>query len=149
MLLYTHISHALWPTVVVPKSEQKTPAIVLQCRAKECRTSTDIVVLRGGANIKTRFYNANSAAQTYGILTVAIRRAAALVLRQLHEALLSCAADRVRVAAALLHRNRRDEDGGDWPTSHVSLCLRAQRIATHRRIRPHTARTSRRTRRTP
>ena len=50
---------------------------------------------------------------TYDILAVTTRSPATLVLGDLHKALLARSADSVRVAGALLHGDRRNEDGRD------------------------------------
>ena len=50
---------------------------------------------------------------TYDVLAVTTRSPATLVLGDLHKALLARSADSVRVAGALLHGDRRNEDGRD------------------------------------
>ena len=88
----TYHCHALRPSIVVAKRQQEVATVVTKRLRKERNTSPDVEV---------------------GVLAVPARRTTALVLRDLHDALLASAADLVHVARGLLHRNRGDDDRGD------------------------------------
>ena len=88
----TYHCHALRPSIIVAKRQQEVATVVTKRLREERNTSANVEV---------------------GVLAVPARRATALVLRDLHNALLASAADLVHVARGLLHRNRGDDDRGD------------------------------------